>query len=437
MCDSLVARGARTADGATLFAKNSDRRGREPQPFVQFPAAYHPRGSVVRCTHIEIDQVAETYRLMGHSPEWCWGFEHGVNEHGVAIGNHATWSREPLERVPGLIGMDLVRLGLERGRDAREALEVIAALLEKHGQGGSAFAADGDEGYQNSFTIADGRSAWVLETTARGWAARSVEGAGQSNCLSIGTEWQISSRALERDASRQGYWPRQGRLDFKAAYGIPEWPSFLTERRQQAARRVLAGPPLTVASMKLWLCDHGASSEPPSVSLEPRDPDRYSVCMHADPLSMTTASMVARLPEEVGRRPWPVWISFATPCTGLFIPVYLDGVIPGRLASASRVAEAHEAEAGRESAWTDSAWEAMRRLQERASEDFPRFLPRVRAGWRDMERGLELERIRVEQEVAGLFATDRFDDGEQALSRFMQRTADRLIETSERIARAL
>jgi len=27
---------ARTIDGATLFAKNSDRRGREPQPFVQF-----------------------------------------------------------------------------------------------------------------------------------------------------------------------------------------------------------------------------------------------------------------------------------------------------------------------------------------------------------------------------------------------------------------
>ena len=94
MCDSLVARGPRTADGATLFAKNSDRRGREAQPFVQFPAAYHPRGARVRCTHVEIDQVAETYRVMGHSPDWCWGLEHGVNEHGVAIGNHATWSRE-------------------------------------------------------------------------------------------------------------------------------------------------------------------------------------------------------------------------------------------------------------------------------------------------------------------------------------------------------
>jgi dipeptidase len=433
MCDSLVARGARTADGATLFAKNSDRRGREAQPFVQFPAAYHPRGSVVRCTHIEIDQVAETYRVMGHSPAWCWGFEHGVNEHGVAIGNHATWSREPLESVPGLIGMDLVRLGLERGRDAREALELIAALLERHGQGGSAFAASGDDGYQNSFVIADGLSAWVLETTDRGWAARAVDGAGLTNELTLGAEWQIGSRALERHALQQGYWKKDARLDFKAAYARDGWPTYLTERRQEASRRCLGGPPLTVAAMKAWLCDHGGLEGPPSADREFADPHRYSVCMHADPMSMTTASMVARLPEELGRRPWPVWISFATPCVGLFVPVYLDGVIPARLASAGPSA----GEMDGTSASGPSAWEALRCLQERATTDFARSLPIVREGWKESERKIELERLRVEQEVSSLFATDRLDEGERTLSRFMEKTTDRLIDTAERIGRAL
>lgn len=449
MCDSLVARGARTADGATLFAKNSDRRGREPQPFVQLPAAYHPRGSSVRCTHLVIDQVAETYRVMGHSPDWCWGFEHGVNEHGVAIGNHAIWSRDPVESEPGLIGMDLVRLGLERGRDAREALEVIAALLETHGQGGSAFAREGDDGYHNSFAIADGRSAWVLETTGRSWAARAVDGAGLSNVLSLGTEWQIGSRDLERRAQQQGFWSSEGRLDFKAAYGLETWPDFLTRRRIEASERALNGPPLTVAAMKEWLCGHGGLSRPPAPGRGADDPDRYSVCMHADPVATTTASLVARLPVEVGRRPWPVWISFATPCTGLFVPVYLDGVIPACLASAGgprtssrpagEVAEGGVPEGDRAGGETagGSAWQALRGLQEHAARDFERSLPRLRGGWKELERAIELERIRVEQEVAVHFDADRFDAGERLLTEFMERTAAQLVETAGGLARAL
>ncbi len=426
MCDSLVARGARTADGATLFAKNSDRRGREAQPFVQFSAAYHPRGSTVRCTHVEIDQVAETYRVMGHSPVWCWGFEHGVNEYGVAIGNHATWSREPLEQEPGLIGMDLVRLGLERGRDAREALEVIASLLETHGQGGASFGPEGDDGYQNSFVIVDGRSAWILETTARGWAARSAEGAGLTNALTLGREWQIGSRHLEKDALQQGFWQSDSRLDFRKAYALEAWPEFLTRRRQQASARVLAGPPLTMMAMKSWLCDHGEVDGPPDCTREVSDPDRYSVCMHADPMSMTTASLAVRLPEEVGRRPWPVWISFATPCVGLFLPVYLDGTVPARL---SRVDDDERDGL--------SAWEAMRRLQERATPDFPRALSHIREGWKDLERAIELDRLRVEQAAAGRFAAGEYDDGERILTRFMRDGADRLVDTATRIAASL
>ncbi len=122
---------AETRIGATVFGKNSDRSEHECQPFRQFPAAPSTRPVPRRrCTHIEIPQVAETYAVMGHSPWWVWGFEHGVNEHAVAIGNETVFSKEAIEERPGLIGMDLVRLGLERGRTAREALEVMATLIE-------------------------------------------------------------------------------------------------------------------------------------------------------------------------------------------------------------------------------------------------------------------------------------------------------------------
>ncbi len=424
MCDSLVARGTRTADGATLFAKNSDRRGRESQPFVQHPAAFHARGSSVRCTHIEIDQVAETYRFMGHSPAWCWGLEHGVNEFGVAIGNHATWSREPAESRPGMIGMDLVRLGLERGRNAREALEVIAALVELHGQGGSAFAPEGDDGYQNSFTIADGLSAWVLETTARGWAASEVEGASLTNALTLGANWQIGSRDLERRALQQGFWRSSRRLNFKAAYSPEHWPIHITERRQQAAARTLEGPALSIPALKAWLRDHGKEDALPSVHCELSDPERFSVCMHADPLSTTTASIAVRLPEVPEVRPWPVWISFATPCTGIFVPVYLDGVIPACFASA---------ELGEGGLGVPSIWSSMRRLQEKAAQGFERTLPILRAGWQEVESTLDVDRLRVESEVAALYVEGDFDAGANLLSRFMQTTADRVLDVSQRL----
>src|SRR5262245_54807440 len=90
-CDSLVALGNATADGAVLFAKNSDRPAVECQPLVQLPAARHPAGARVRCQYIEIAQVRETARLIGSRPYWLWGFEHGMNEHGVAIGNHTVF----------------------------------------------------------------------------------------------------------------------------------------------------------------------------------------------------------------------------------------------------------------------------------------------------------------------------------------------------------
>src|SRR5688572_10328026 len=124
MYDTLCAIG----EGRTLFAKNSDR----PRDEVQVVEA-HPRrspGATLQTTHLTLDD-AGAHGLVGSRPAWMWGFEHGVNEHGVAIGNERIFTvDDPKPAPPALTGMDLVRLGLERGASAEQALDVMTALLE-------------------------------------------------------------------------------------------------------------------------------------------------------------------------------------------------------------------------------------------------------------------------------------------------------------------
>lgn len=412
MCDCLVAVGAATADGTTVFAKNSDRKTSECQPFLQFPAAMHPPGSTVRCTHVEIPQVAETYRVMGHSPWWVFGFEHGVNEHAVAIGNETVFSREPVEERPGLIGMDLVRLGLERGRTAREALEVIATLVETHGQGGAAFAPDG-AGYHNGFLLADPQEAWVLQTSGRHWAGRRVQLDAISNHLSVGSDWEIGSRDLDSFARAAGWWTGAGRLDVAAAYRNPGVPGRISDGRLRRSRELLeAGRGLVdVASMQRSLRDHGASGFVRGSGTTTEDEAHFTLCMHAEPVGTTTASLVAPLPRDPSR-PWPVWISFGTPCTGVFLPVYLDGVIPAALARGGATPS------------EGSAWWTLKRLEQAAERDFERHTPVLREAWAGFEEKLESERVRVEAQAADAARDGETDAASQVLSDFMARSVE-------------
>src|SRR5947209_1964903 len=166
-CDTMAALATVTTKGQTLFAKNSDRPANECQPLVQEERRSHGPGAVAACQFVPVPQVAETFRHVGSRPHWCWGYEHGFNEYQVVIGNEALPS--PIEfSEPKLIGMELLRLGLERGRSAAEAVEVITDLVTRFGQG--RFANDAGVGtYDNGFLVADPREAYVLETAGHEW----------------------------------------------------------------------------------------------------------------------------------------------------------------------------------------------------------------------------------------------------------------------------
>ena len=136
MCDIYIALGNSTKANNVVFGKNSDRPLNEVQLITYAPRMRYSKGDTLKCTRISIPQVNETAAVILSQPIWMWGAEMGANEYGVVIGNEAVYTREPYSPT-GLLGMDLLRLGLERGKTAKEALDIIIKLLEKHGQGGN------------------------------------------------------------------------------------------------------------------------------------------------------------------------------------------------------------------------------------------------------------------------------------------------------------
>jgi len=171
MCDTLALRKA----GAVWFAKNSDRDPGEFQRVERHAAVLGDTTEKLACTHIEIDQVPDRQAVIIARPDWMWGAEMGVNGAGVVIGNEAVFSRRVIKRGAALLGMDLVRLGLERGGSAHEAAAIIIHLLETHGQGGPAGWRDKGFRYDNSFLIADAAEILVLETCGREWRLERVK----------------------------------------------------------------------------------------------------------------------------------------------------------------------------------------------------------------------------------------------------------------------
>jgi dipeptidase len=388
-CDSLVALANATADGSVLFAKNSDRPANECQPLVQLPRARYASGSLLRCQYIEIPQVSETARVIGSRPFWLWGFEHGVNEHGVAIGNHTVFTRDPLGKS-GLIGMDLVRLGLERAATAAQAVEVITSLVEHYGQGGSGYF-DKDWPYHNSFLIVDGEEAYVLETSDRRWAVRRVETtASMSNHLSIGSNWDALSPGTIEHAIENGWWSEREdrRFDFSSAYrDTSVAPDVISSGRHKRTCELLdqAGGRITIEFLMTALRDHydGLAHKP---GRSPDDERYFSVCMHADPVGTTTASIVARLPKEKDEI-IRCWASLGSPCVSVFLPYYIDGEVPEILSH------------GGEHANSDSPWWRFKELLTLVERNFERYGPLVRAYWDQWERDVRTKATEVESEA--------------------------------------
>jgi hypothetical protein len=362
MCDTFCVR----RPGGMLFAKSSDRPVDEPQVLEWLRG--RPSGDSVRTTYLTIPD-AGAVDVLGSRPTWMWGLEHGINRHRLAIGNEKVWTVDDPRAAPdALVGMDLVRLALERAATADQAVDVLAGLLDDHGQGGSG-EEGGDEPYWSSFLVVDPDGGWVVETSGRSWVAAPVgEGAAISNRLTLSTEWTRSSPDVDPGSD----WDQRR---------SPAAPTGIADHRLAATRRCISGgdavtPQHAVAALR----DHGdgpwgepgASGDPTPVPADVHDDwSGVTVCMHVRGYQCTTASMVADLPADP-EQPQRVWAASGTPCSSVYLPVGVIGneaVVPSVL--------------GDVDAWR--SFSALSRTVERPGQDGGDALAAIRASLAPVE----------------------------------------------------
>jgi dipeptidase len=172
-----------TSDGSVLVGGTGEEPSSHWLEIV--PAQTHPEGSRITVGATdrarlparlsEIPQVAETFRYISMSYSSFAGFpapitNGGLNAHQVAVRDVWSPSRQELiDMTPadqtGPNYSDLARIALQRARTAREAVEIIGELIDRHG-----YTSYGG----NSHLIADPREGWVVIQFAGGeglWVA--------------------------------------------------------------------------------------------------------------------------------------------------------------------------------------------------------------------------------------------------------------------------
>ena len=316
MCDTIAV----VASDCVWLAKNSDREPGEAQTVEHVERARHAAGARLRTTYLELDQARDTNEVVLSRPAWMWGAEMGANEHGLAIGNEAVFTRVAVERT-GLLGMDMLRLALERCSTADEALELIAWMLDRHGQGGAAGYRSKGFRYHNAFVIADPEGAWLLETAGRWWAAARVRGARTtSNVLTIGKDATRIGPGTIEAARRLGRLRRGDDFDFRHAFGDPvmAWLGAGDVRRACTLNgaRALADP--SVASIARALRDHAGRS--PSEGARMIAPCAHASWLPTRASGQTTGTMVSRLARAASTH----WLTgTSAPCISVLKPAPL------------------------------------------------------------------------------------------------------------------
>ncbi len=313
MCDTFI-KFNHSETNHSFFAKNSDRDPGESQiiefildakedfksDFLINKLKKYTESSLINLKTI-FDSFKHPYSALISRPVWIWGAEMGVNEFGLAIGNEAIFSKEPLTKN-GLLGMDILRLALHNTKTAAEASDFICMLIEKYGQSGNG-SYSGNLKYHNSFLIKDFNEAIVIETSGKRW----IKNRNTSSC-SISNSYSLNGDDFISDEKSK-------HLNFKKNFESRFYSFFSKGDYRQKYTNEAASKIDTVQDVFTILRSHIHNKEKITWGMK-------SVCVHPGTLvkSETTMSMVVEYIDDK----FIVWhTSSPNPCVSLFKPIII------------------------------------------------------------------------------------------------------------------
>lgn len=148
----LVTKGA-SSDGSVMITYSADSHTLYGELYFK-PASHNAEGAMLEVTEWEtgkvkgkIPQVPVTFSIAGY-----------MNERQVAISETTFSPRKDLESEGMMDYGSLISIALQRAPNAREAVKVMGELAEKYG-----FSGTGE-----TFSIADGNEAWMMDMTGKG-----------------------------------------------------------------------------------------------------------------------------------------------------------------------------------------------------------------------------------------------------------------------------
>jgi len=257
-CTAIIVGKDATVDGSVMTTHTCD--GWYDSRLVVVPGGTHDPGETMTIwkdrlysDHTEptamgqIPQVPETYTYF----QIAYPF---MNEHQVMIGEHTFGGRRELRNPENAMFYieELEAIGLQRGKTAREVIQIMGELAERYGY------ADGGE----ALTVCDANEGWVFEIMGAGplwtsdsgtpgavWAARRVPDDGfyaGANRAQIGEidlsnpDFYMASPNVYTFGEKMGWYDPDGAEPFRFWEVYAPKESYYNSRREWRARDLVA-----------------------------------------------------------------------------------------------------------------------------------------------------------------------------------------------------